>query len=492
MESTEAGVKQDYSDRPEIEQIDVFKMGYAGVTDQVVSFASTCRQLLGSHFVTSEVRTHLQAIGGELDKSLALVQDISRKLPLQLNSSDLERDGFRDYHNFFTEQINDHRVSFIVFLKTYAILKSYNLEISDLWYKIKGTLENSGVPKNSDFMRQFLSYRLVPAMRINEVIRVYCSRMTLILGMESEPGSFKDLHKMGVYNENMNYQLSTVFTPNLREQCERILQTSPPKNETNQADISNVKISGGDTGVNARVPESETYLNSSGNMPWNKGAFYIFSYDLEKLALERKGFRQVIHIDIHMGADSQMIRGSIIRKFTSKKEAESPEAIEQKYNDFLFSYFDLVIQISMLNLSIKLENKNLFLYHLGPQFFFHLTRRFLQEAKTGMLHRKSGSVIKKYIPQELLKKNIMEFWRGNILKSVGEEKNDFLQFREIVGQVSRAHAGLAKDAVKKYNNLPEDRRRNKVRADLFRDNLNDWFGATNVIVFKRFLKSVAF
>ena len=43
--------------------------------------------------------------------------------------------------------------------------------------------------------------------------------------------------------------------------------------------------------------------------------------------------------------------------------------------------------------------------------------------------------------------------------------------------------------MKEYDSLPPEIKNSKPRVQLFREMMNQWMGAANIIVFKRFLKT---
>ena len=98
-------------------------------------------------------------------------------------------------------------------------------------------------------------------------------------------------------------------------------------------------------------------------------------------------------------------------------------------------------------------------------------------------------MITKYIPAELLKKIIIDWWRETILTNIGSEKDDHSLLLELVKNIKETHARLSKQAMDKYEALPDSIKKNKNRSEIIRENIYDWFGATNIIIFNRFIKT---
>ncbi len=472
----------------EIEQIADFKKGYNNVFEQLTSLAASAQKGLGSSVVTDEIRPKLAGASKEIDQALSTIQAASRQLLLNLQGTELEREATREFHNFFTDSISDHRIEYIVFMKSYALIKAYNLETHGLWSQIKKLVDEAEIPRNSDFYQQVINYRVVPAMRMGESIRVFTARMSVVLGITHEPGNLKNLGDIGRYSPDLSYQLSTVFVENLAGFIAE--QLDPPEHDVGEHDNALPDaLHREDAPKQPDAPKESHELDTAGAMPWNRGTHYYFAYDPKQLELERKVYTSIIHIDTHMGADSDMIRSDIIRKYSRRTQTTDLVDIENKYTHFLHSYFELIINISMMNLNIPSDLKYKFLYHLGPNSFYHLTRKFLQEAETGTFQRKVGKMIKKYIPVELTRKIILEWWRAHVLEPLGEDIDNYSAYRQLARHIKHEHGKLSQKAMAEVKAMSPEQRNNRTQSEIVRENLNKWFGATNIIIFKRYLKA---
>ena len=473
----------DGPDRGELGQIDELKRGLSPFFDQLAGLAASAQKVFNSSALTPEIRTKLQEVRQDLDRSIMRFGAACKEAQMNASDDNLAREASREFHNYFKEQITDHRLALVKLTKMYGFLKTFQIEADEILHRIVRFIKKNEVPQESEFSQQLLNYRIAPAMRANEGLRIFCTRLAILLGMVEEPSSFKSLSDSVRYGPEIQYGFSTVFTVGLREYVAGLLPISADLPVLPQLKKRRVEIAPG-------APELPHVLDAGGDLPWNRGTHYYFTYDPAKLDEERKVFAGVVYIDTHMGADAGFLKGSVIRNFARKDQAIEPAEAEEIYVAFLMTYFDLVVEISMLNLGIPHDLKMLFLFHLGPLSFFHLTRRFLQEAGTGTMHLRGGrSMIKKYMPTELLKKAVLEWWRQRVLPAVGPDKNDPNQFNKLARAIRKAHADLRDSSEKKYQALPEDVRRARIRSEVFREYLNEWFGATNIIVFRRFLKA---
>jgi len=472
------------SDDRELEKIEEFKKGYLPIIEKQLSMARAAQQLLASGMATQQERAKMTSAMAEIDKALIDIQNVCRQTLIDITPTTLEKEAGRDYHSVFTEEINDHRLSYISFLKSYIHLKRFALETSEMWRRIQTKFMGTGLPQESDIYRQFLSYRVAPGIQICEMVQTFCIRMEKILSIKKDPLKTKTLNGIAVYSPEIPYQLSTVFMKDLSSlHATPAMESSEDTSEFDVAEERKEKKA-------RKTPDGGHMLNSAGDQPWNDTPDYYFSYDPRILEQERQNYQDVIYVDTHMGADQQFLRGEVIRKFSGMGDKPTVEEIEKSYEAFLNSYFNLVADISALNMNIPGEKKKLFLFHLGPQAFYMLTRRFLQEAGTGTFHLRSGKskIIKKYIPVELLKSIIIAWWRSNVLADPSPEINDYAQYRNIIRSVQNAYVKLSEKASQEFDKLPESVRNSKSRQDIFREHISEWMGGTNLILFRRFLQ----
>jgi len=483
-------------DADEIQKIEGFKKGYVSFIEGQTMHAKAAQQLLSSAVFAPDEKRTLQDVLPAIDKELSAIQTTARQLLMELNQSNLERDAARDYHAFFKGDVQEHHLSYIVFMKTYILLARFVQALSESWKRIRDLVTESKLADNSEFRRQLLHFRVGPVLLDIESLRLFVSRMGLILQLQRDPLATRDIAGAGKYRDDMQYQLSSVFIENLAAQAggaplELSLDLSG-LSSTSARPAAAVATPAPARITPVLVAGKETYrLNAGGTQPWNTTPYYYFTYDPRALDAERAKFTNIIHIDTHMGADHNVMRSERILKYSRKvNEHDLRGNVEQEYCDFLNSFFNLVIEITCLNMAMPPKMRSLFLFHLGPQSFYFLTRRFLQELDTGTIHRKSGkgSVIEKFTPAELVKKVMLEWWQAYVIHGMGSERDDIAQYKVILKIVKETYDRLSAKAMQEYDQMPEAEKKRRNRSEIIRENLNKWLGPTNIIVFRRFLK----
>lgn len=467
----------------EIRKIEPFKKGYAAFVDSQAAHARAAQQLLGSSVLTPDEKRTLGDALPQIDKLLVEIGNASRQLQLQLSATNLHKEAQRDYHAFFKGDILEHQLSFVTFLKTYILLSKYARALIEHWKKVRELVTSAKLADNSEFRKQILQFRVGPVLQDLESLRIFVQRMALILNSTKDPTVTRDISALASYREDGMYQLSSVFSEN-------VSRADGAPLDWEHVGAAAVLSRAAPAAPAAPVVEKNR-LNAAGTQSWNQNAHYFFSYDPKQLEAERARLTNIVHIDMHMGADQEMVRSERILKYTRKLvQQEVHGNVEEEYKSFLLTFFNLVIEITCLNLAIPPKLRDLFLFHLGPQSFYYLTRRFLQELDTGTIHRRSGrSVMEKFVPSELLKKTLLEWWHSQILPAVGPERDDAAQYRAILKITKDTYDRLSARAMAEYEAMPEAARAGRPRAEIVRENLNRWLGPTNIIVFRRFLKS---
>ena len=120
-----------------------------------------------------------------------------------------------------------------------------------------------------------------------------------------------------------------------------------------------------------------------------------------------------------------------------------------------------------------------------------VAKKFLMEVNTGYLHVQStdGKKVTRIIPGEVVKKHVIDYWTKIILPNVGEEKNNLALLKRIAEVVSEKYKEASARAMLEYEKLSPEIKASKRIDELFRENMNHWMGAANIIVFKRFVKN---
>ncbi|MBE7412587.1 MAG: hypothetical protein L6Q54_10030 [Leptospiraceae bacterium] len=478
----------------ELQKIDIFRKGYPAFLENMNMLANGISTFLMSGQISEQSKKELIPIRKSIDTELQNIQQFTRKITFEIDNKNLEPVARKDFYSFFPNGKQDSQMlEFLIFFKTFEHLRDYFLIVGKSWNIIRNAIFETNFSDKNFKSEQLISYRILPAMDRMEALKTALVRMARLLSISDADRIFeqKAIFKPN-YNKETTYKLSSLFLTNF--------ETQGSYNVMDDLDLSEVKT------PSPKIPtpteksfiekqekskSSPSFLNAGGKMTWNNNSHYFIQYDAHKAEEERQLFANTLKADTHIGAEEERLKSDLIRKISSKEfKTRSKELVEQEYMNFLEQYFNFCIDITALNIGIQPQLKNIFIFHLGPSHFYMLVKKFLIEANTGFLHVRSsdGKKVTKIIPGELIKKRVLQFWESAILPKIGEEKNNLTALKKIIEKVEIKYKEISLHTIEMYDQLPLDVKASKPRAAIFREKMSEWMGATNIIVFKRFLK----
>ncbi len=473
----------------ELERISDFKGGLIPVLERQSTHIRILRQVLSSSIITPEERLALQDVSVNIDRSLTEVQGLIREATLHLGPGNMDQEARKNFHNFFSSDQTEHKLAYVNFLLTAVHLKRFCMEASALWATIRGFLEKARLSPTSQLREQAIKYRIDPAIFDTESMRILADRMGRVVQFKQDPLSTRNLGGIGVYSPGINYQLSVVF----REDLESHTRLSSAEKDNSALEImEDLSIrTKKERSLNDLPPEAPNVLRATGKQKWNSTVYYVLVFDPQLLEEERKKFSEVIYIDTHLGALQDVIRTDFVLQYSRRQRFMPIEKVESDYRTFLNVFFSLAADISLLNAGIKQEYRNAFLFHLGPQTFFQLSKKYLKELKTGSMHRIKGGqskVVERFVPLEFLKALIMDWWKEQVLPACDEnDREDPGLFRAMVKVMRQRMDALTQEAKKEFDSTPKSARAQENKDQLLKELIQRKIGPTNMVVFKRYL-----
>lgn len=473
----------------ELDRIGDFKGGLMPNLERQQTHVRILRQVLSSSIITPEERLALQEVSVNVDRSLTELQGVIREGILHLSPSHTDQEAKKNFHNFFSADPTEHRLAYVRFLLTAVHLKRFAMESSGLWGKIRSLLEKARLAPTSQLREQAIKYRIDPAIYDTESMRILSERMGRVVQFKQDPLNTRNLAGIGTYSPGLVYQFSVAF----REDLDRHIQENSQQKDNSALEImDDLSIRHPEKkSLNELPPEAPNVLRATGKQKWNSTVYYVLVFDPALLAEERKKFGEVIYIDTHLGAVQDVIRTDFVLQYSRRKRFMPPEKVESDYRTFLHIFFSLAADISLLNAGIKQDYRNSFLFHLGPQTFFQLSKKYLKELSTGSMHRIKGSqsrVVERFVPLEFLKAVIIEWWKEQVLPACNEEdKEDPGLLRAMVKVMRQRMDTLTQDAKKEFEALPPSEMKQSNKEQLLKELIQRKIGPTNMVVFKRFL-----
>ncbi|WP_411824436.1 hypothetical protein [Leptospira sp. 'Mane'] len=486
----------------ELLQIQDFRKGYIYFLSSLQNLSGAFLQFLTSGNISEANKRDLLPLRKLLDSELNKTQKKIKDIIINLDEKHLYPYMKKEYNRYFPAGLaDDHRNEFVQFHLIFEMLRNFYIESMQSWDEIKKSIESANFHENEFRNEALLGFRVVPALGRLLSLSFLLKRMAYILQIEKPESIWEPKATKPKFKENVIYRLSTVFSENLyqtefqEEMTHSPFTEEPPETgqttsqETKPQEVVEHKKT---------VPRKETiinYIQAYGKYSWNSDQHYFFRFETDKYMEEKDYFKQTISMDLHMGADEQILRSELIRSLTSvERKSKSAEELEKDYLSFLDHFFNFCENIIMMNINIPAQLKWVFLFHIGPSHFYMIAKKFLTEVNTGFLHIRSvdGKKVSRVIPTEVVKKHVIDYWNRAVLPNVGEEKNNIVILKKLSEVVENCYKDVSTHAIKCYEDLPPEVKASKPRVQLFREHMNQWMGAANIIVFKRFVKNKSF
>ncbi len=491
-------------DQLELEAIRDFKKGYVYFLTSLQTLVASFLQFLTAGSISEQNKRDLlpyrKALDQELNKSQKQIKDII----FNLDEKHMYPMVKKEYSRYFQGGYADGpRTEFVQFNLIFEMLRNFAMESKESWLEIRKSI-TSGTFHDPVFRDDsILNFRIIPALEKIDQLSILLKRMAYVLDIENYKSVLETRNTKPKFRENLQYKLSSVFTENLYQENlvanteyagplpgldvdESIISMRSAKKEQSAEPKPAAKID--------KKPQDGiiNFIQAYGKYSWNSDQHYFFRFEIEKYISEKAYFNQTISMDTHLGADEQMLRSELIKSLSSiRRKNKTSEEYETEYLTFLTNFFDFIENIIIMNLGIPNQLKWVFLFHIGPSHFYMIAKKFLMEVNTGYLHVQSldGKKVTRIIPGEVVKKHVVDYWNKVILPNVGEEKNNLALLKRITEVVAEKYKEASALAMAEYEKLPAEVKSSKRIDELFRENMNHWMGAANIIVFKRFVKN---
>lgn len=486
----------------ELQTIEIFKKTTpVAAVEQISESARLARAYLNRPDLSpEEVRKNSENLR-QIERSFAQIISVARTTSYEAAPDSLEREARRRFYNFFHENPNAQKESYIAFCIQAVSLKRFVLDCAGALNEIQSAL--SVFDRNSNFYQTLRQQYIKGILNLLDRFNVLVKRMYRIADFRTDPVGKTDFSDAVSFHPDVEYRISTVFLNELDDYMEKKSGGKATGTDLVSAEglLLELESSGRAKEEIASLygpehPQAETeqtpagdqgsmkgtLFDASGAYPWNSSVYYFLNYDPKALQNELDLFDQVFYMDTYLGAQNDTIRSELVRAYTRKdKFFERNEAIE-KYRSFLVSLFQLTGDLCTLNFRVPEDKKPLFLFHLGPSTFFQLNRNYLMDLQTGTVHRLANlksRVVKKFIPVEMIKRRLMDWWEENVLSEVSiEVRNDLSRFKELTVLVRANVSRLEKSY------------RENSRGLTFLEFVEQELGPMNTMLVKRYMNIV--
>ncbi|MBV6492968.1 MAG: hypothetical protein LDLANPLL_00975 [Turneriella sp.] len=364
----------------------------------------------------------------EIDSALVALLRLYGHVESELASRTLDSVAQRAYYNHFANaDIEEAKMDFCKLVRSYEVIKEFNLEAIDLWWKVAHFFDSLNVPSSEmPFMEQVLVYRVYPRIDLCGLTNLLLRRLAYLLRISSETVSSGKITVHAEYTSQIHYTYSVIFREDLAEIIENNTVVRNEDKPQLHSRIEPTKESR-ETAI-----KSPFLLDTRGSEQFNQTHAYILEVNEARFSLEEAKIKKSMYIETHLGAEEEALRQDLIRKFISA--ARNKDRVGE-YRVFLMNYFQFARDTLMMQqTNVPEEEHSIFLYHFGPFFFARICAHFMKVARTGYVHRHlKRNQMARELPFEYVKYVLKDWWDENVYTIIPRaERNNPISYERIL------------------------------------------------------------
>lgn len=401
-----------------------FKGGFLKGLEPHLVNADNIQKFLAS--APTETRKEINRRNKEIDAALVAIIRLYGGLEDELSVRQLDTSAHREYYTHFQNaEMEDAKLEFVKLIRSYEIIKHFNLELLETWTQLARIFESFATPSGEkQFLEQLLVYRVYPRIDLCNLTNLLLRRLAYILNAHGEENRAGKIHIQGQYSSQINYAYSVVFREDIADVLDGL--ALPKEGETKTHAFEPIRETR-DSAI-----KSPYLLDTRGSESFNQTYAYILEIDPARFSLEEAKVTRSVYIETHLGVEDEALRQDLIRKFISAARNKDRAG---EYKAFLMNYFQFTRETVLLGqTSIPEEDHLLFLYHFGPLFFIKIAAHFMRIGRTGYVHRHlKRNQMARELPLTYIKYVFKEWWDENIYTQLPRnERNSHIAFERLL------------------------------------------------------------
>jgi hypothetical protein len=402
-----------------------FKGGFLKGLEAHLVNADNVQKFLAS--APPETRKDINKNIKDIDAALVAIMRLYGNIENELSTRSLDTSAHREYYNHFSDaDIEEPKLDFVRLMRSYELIKEFNLAVIEHWWKVANIFESFSPPSSEKhFLEQLLVYRVYPRIDLCNLTNLLLRRLAYVLKIDSEEMVGGRVTARGHYSSQISYSYSVVFREDISEIIEGLEAVNRSHDFKPRAPEAIKETR--DTAI-----KSPYLLDTRGTEPFNQTHAYLLEINQSRFTLEEAKVGRSIYVETHLGAEDDALRQDLIRKFISA--ARNKDRVGE-YRAFLRSYFQFTRDtLLMQEQRIPEADHKLFLYHFGPVFFVKVCTHFMRVGRTGYVHRhlKRNQMVRE-LPYEYVKYVLKDWWDENIYTQVPRaERNSHVAYERLL------------------------------------------------------------
>jgi len=234
------------------------------------------------------------------------------------------------------------------------------------------------------------------------------------------------------------------------------------------------------------------HFTVKGTKSWNSKEPYIIDLDHTVFKNEKKDLNVSFYFaEKTMPAETV---NSNVKKMLINFIRKPSLNISSDYDAFIYKIIIDEIENIKKYFNIEESKSQLFIYHLGPMSLYKIIMMRFETQKFGYCYKYSkGNMAVKFYPYEFIKIKILTWFEQNI-NALDINFDSIQAYEEFRGIIEKRYSMELKNFNAKYNDIITRMPPEKTisREKLLKIKGTEWFGLSNMVVYKRFIERTIF
>ncbi len=414
-----------------------------------------------------------------------------------LDRHNIEKKARKEYSSFFEGYEDANKLNYVILRETFIELREFNSLIRKEWRDLAKSIGVINLASGGKELFLSLNSCIEKALMLCNETAEFVMFLAKIIGLPEDRQDLlkSEVYKLSSYSDETNYEYDAIFN----------IASSKPEdlNEIKAPVIESPGISETEKDLPPEKPEDESSAFSKremsmsytvrGTRPWNTREPYVIRLNANRLQKDHEDLAESFYF-IQRPVDEKFLEGDVRRSMLVYLRNRSLNILDA-YGEFILKTVFMKVQ-EIVSFFGAEDVLTLFAYHLGPHTVYQVIADAFASDGIGYCYKyASGNRILRHFPSEFVKGKVLEWFEHNV-NAFDLPFDGIQEYENIRKMVSKKYFASVDESYNKLDKLivqSKDARDPKFdKQALFKSKWKEWFGASNIIVYNRFLEKTIF
>ncbi len=414
-----------------------------------------------------------------------------------LDRHNIEKKARKEYNSFFEGYEDANRLNYIILREMFIELREFNSLIRKEWRDLAKSIGVINLASSGKQLFLSLNSIVENALVLCNETAEFVLFLAQIIGLPEDRQDLlkSEVYKLSKYIDEMNYEYNAIFnivSPETQEShAAQAAEIKPAEIfKGGKEDLPAVEVSAAAAVQSNEMPVAFTV---KGTRPWNIREPYVIRLNAERLRKERDDLLESFYF-IQRPVNEKFLEGDVKRSMLVYLRDRSLNILDA-YGEFILKTVFMKIQ-EIVSFFGAEDMMTLFAYHMGPYTAYQVLSDAFASEGIGFCYKYApGNKVLRHLPSEFVKGKVLEWFEHNV--NVFDLPFDGTQEYENIRKiVSKKYFASVDEGYKKLDELvAQTQAAGDPRFDkqaFFKSCWKEWFGASNIIVYNRFLEKTIF